>query len=71
MRKVLLALLAMMMVLLVGCGKKEICTVDGVHTGWRSWWDATKLFVQHIRVSWKNWNKIITADRIAFYFALC
>lgn len=29
MRKVLLALLAMMMVLLVGCGKKEICTVDG------------------------------------------
>lgn len=44
---------------------------DGVHTGWRSWWDATKLFVQHIRVSWKNWNKIITADRIAFYFALC
>jgi citrate synthase len=42
-----------------------------MHTGWRSWWDATKLFVRHIRVLWKNWNKIITADRIAFYFALC
>ncbi len=29
MRKVLLAMLAATMMLLVGCGKKEVCTVDG------------------------------------------
>ena len=44
---------------------------DGVHTGWRSWWMCNKIIRPAYKSVMKNWNKIITADRIAFYFALC
>ena len=33
--------------------------------------DATKLFVQHIRVSWKNRNKIIYSGQNCILFLLC
>ena len=39
---------------------------DGVHTGWRSWWDATKLFVQHIRVSWRTGIRLLQRTELHF-----
>ena len=39
---------------------------DGVHTGWRSWWDATKLFVRHIRVYGRTGIRLLQRTELHF-----